>query len=70
MSFRQLVSMNTLSSIVHKWTNTSLMLRIFIGLVVGALLGLFVPQCTPVSILGTVFVSALKAIAPIAGSGG
>ena len=65
MSFRQLVSMNTLSNIVQRWTNTSLMLRIFIGLVVGALLGLVVPQCTPVSILGTVFVSALKAIAPI-----
>ena len=65
MSFRHLVSMNTLSSIVHKWTSTSLMLRIFIGMVVGALMGLFVPQCTFVSILGVLFVSALKAIAPI-----
>lgn len=65
MSFRLLVSMNTLSSIVHKWTSISLMFRILIGMVVGALMGLFVPQCTFVSILGMLFVSALKAIAPI-----
>ena len=41
------------------------MFRILIGMVVGALMGLFVPQCTFVSILGMLFVSALKAIAPI-----
>lgn len=65
MTFCSLVIMNTLSGIVRRWTSTSLMLRILIGLVIGALLGLLVPQCTPVSILGTIFVSALKAIAPI-----
>lgn len=43
----------------------SLVLRIFIGLVIGAVLGLVVPEWTFVGILGSVFVSALKAIAPV-----
>ena len=41
------------------------MLRIFIGLVIGVILGLTVPQWSGISILGLVFVSALKAIAPV-----
>jgi serine/threonine transporter len=40
-------------------------LRIFIGLVIGAVLGLTVPGWTVVGILGEVFVNTLKAIAPI-----
>lgn len=43
----------------------SLMLRIFIGLVIGTILALTVPQLTGIAILGKVFVSALKAIAPV-----
>ena len=43
----------------------SLMLRILIGLVIGAVLGMIVPQWTGISILGQVFVSSLKAIAPV-----
>lgn len=41
------------------------MLRILCGLVIGAVLGLAVPQWTGIGILGHIFVSALKAIAPI-----
>lgn len=41
------------------------MLKIVIGLVIGALIGIFAPGATAVGILGTVFVGALKAIAPI-----
>ena len=51
--------------LLQKWTSTSLVLRIFIGLVIGALLGLVVPEWSGISILGQVFVSALKAIAPV-----
>ena len=51
--------------ILQKWTSMSLVLRIFIGLVIGALLGLLVPEWAGISILGQVFVSALKAIAPV-----
>ena len=47
------------------WTGTSLVLRILGGLVIGAVLGLTVPQWTGIGILGQVFVSALKAIAPV-----
>ena len=48
-----------------KWTETSLVLRIVIGLVVGTILGLLVPSASAIGILGTLFVSALKAIAPV-----
>ncbi len=41
------------------------MIRIAIGLVIGAVLGLLVPQWTGIGILGHIFVSALKAIAPV-----
>jgi len=47
------------------WTSTSLVLRILGGLLIGAVLGLTVPQWTGIGILGQVFVSALKAIAPV-----
>lgn len=48
-----------------KWSETSLVLRIVCGLVVGAVLGFVVPQWTGISILGNVFVGALKGIAPV-----
>ena len=54
-----------LSAIIHKWTSTSLVLRILIGLFIGAIFGLTVPEWTGIGILGQVFVSALKAIAPV-----
>jgi serine/threonine transporter len=41
------------------------MLRILVGLMIGAVLGLLVPEWTAIGILGKVFVSALKAIAPV-----
>ena len=54
-----------ISSIFSKWTRMSLVLRILIGLILGTTLGIAVPQWTAISILGTIFVSALKAIAPV-----
>ena len=50
---------------LEKWNSLSLIVRILIGLVIGALLGVAVPQATEISFLGTLFVGALKAIAPI-----
>ena len=50
---------------LKRWTSVSLVLRIFVGLVIGAVLGLLVPEWTAIGILGKVFVSALKAIAPV-----
>lgn len=47
------------------WTSISLVIRILIGLIIGAALGLIVPQATAIGILGDIFVGALKAIAPL-----
>ena len=49
----------------ESWTNISLVIRILVGLLIGAILGLVVPQATAVGILGDIFVGALKAIAPL-----
>jgi len=53
------------SRLLKKWTGTSLVLRILCGLLIGAALGLLCPKWTGIAILGQVFVSALKAIAPV-----
>ena len=53
------------SKILNWWTSTSLVLRIFIGLVVGAAMGLALPSWHAVGMLGQLFVGALKAIAPL-----
>ncbi|MCD8356483.1 MAG: serine/threonine transporter SstT [Clostridia bacterium] len=54
-----------MGNLVKKWNDTSLILRIVVGLIIGVILALVVPQATAISILGTIFVGALKAIAPI-----
>ena len=52
-------------NIVKKYNETSLILRILIGLVLGLALGIFVKGLTFISLLGDLFVGALKAIAPV-----
>ena len=47
------------------YTKTPLVLRILVGLIIGVVLGLFVPGAGFVAVLGDVFVGALKAIAPV-----
>ena len=54
-----------MSKVLEKWCNSSLVLRIFIGLVIGAALGVVFPKASLIPILGKVFVGALKAIAPV-----
>ena len=51
--------------IIGKWTDSSLILKIIIGIVIGATLGIFAPGYKFIGFLGEIFVSALKAIAPI-----
>jgi len=51
--------------ILSLYTKTPLILRIAVGLVIGVLLGLFVPQASFLTLLGTLFVGALKAVAPL-----
>ena len=52
-------------NIIQKWNSISLVKRIICGLIIGAILGMAVPQASAIGILGTLFVGALKAIAPI-----
>ncbi|MFR7747197.1 MAG: serine/threonine transporter SstT [Eggerthellaceae bacterium] len=55
-----------MKAIVKAWTSLSLIKRILIGLVIGALIGIFGPKdLVVISMLGTLFVNALKAIAPL-----
>ncbi|TKX30292.1 serine/threonine transporter SstT [Campylobacter sp. MIT 12-5580] len=55
-----------LSNLICKYKNGNLILQIFIGIIAGVLLGAFLPEFVPyVSILGDLFIGALKAIAPI-----
>ncbi len=57
--------MNTFKGIVNKYNNTSLILRIVIGLIIGVILGLVIPGLGFFTLLGNMFVRALRAIAPI-----
>ena len=50
---------------LKKWNSLSLVVRIGIGLIIGAILGLTLPGLTWIGVLGKLFVGALKAIAPL-----
>lgn len=55
-----------MKDLLHKWNQVSLVKRILIGLVIGIIFALAIPDATAwVSILGSLFVGALKAVAPI-----
>lgn len=57
--------MNTIKSIGKVWNSISLIKRIIVGLAIGAVLGVFAPGISIIELLGTLFVSALKGVAPI-----
>lgn len=57
--------MKTLLKIFSAWQKCNLMLRILIGIVIGAVLALTLPGQSAISMLGDLFVGALKGIAPI-----
>lgn len=54
-----------MKSIFKAWGNSNLMLRIFIGIVLGSVLALILPGYGAISMLGDLFVGALKAMAPV-----
>ena len=59
-----------MKELVAKWNSISLVLRIVVGLAIGAIIGLVLPSDgsvapTIITLLGTLFVNALKAVAPI-----
>jgi len=54
-----------MKKIVDFYVKSPLILRIAIGLVIGIIFGLLLPQANFITVFGEVFVGALKAIAPI-----
>ena len=52
-------------SFIQKWTESSLILKIIIGMIAGVVLGIIVPQWSFIGFFGKVFVEALKSIAPL-----
>lgn len=55
-----------MKELLKKWNQVSLVKRIIIGLIIGIILAVTIPEAAkPVVILGSLFVGALKAIAPI-----
>lgn len=54
-----------MKNLFSKWNSISLVKRIIVGLIVGIILGLTVPQFTVIALLGDLFVGALKAVAPL-----
>lgn len=55
-----------MKSLISKWNQISLVKRILLGIVLGSILALTIPdEAKWVSILGTLFVGALKSVAPV-----
>ncbi|MBY6086155.1 serine/threonine transporter SstT [Priestia flexa] len=55
-----------MKNLLHKWNQISLVTRIVIGIIVGVVLALTVPEGAKfVTIFGALFVGALKAVAPV-----
>ncbi len=57
--------MKVLKTAFSAYIKFPLVLKILIGLVIGALLGIFLPDVEAIAVLGQLFTGALKAIAPI-----
>lgn len=54
-----------MKTLLLKWNQLSLVKRILAGIIVGIILALSIPNATGFTIFGSLFVSALKAVAPV-----
>lgn len=55
-----------MGNLITKWNQISLVKRIIVGLVIGIILAVMIPEAAkPVTIFGSLFVNALKSIAPV-----
>ncbi|CAM4178700.1 serine/threonine transporter SstT [Paenibacillus alkaliterrae] len=54
-----------MKTLILKWNQLSLVKRIFMGIIVGIILALSIPNATGITIFGSLFVFALKAVAPV-----
>ena len=57
--------MKSLKSVLQSWQQSNLMLRILFGIIIGSVLALILPGHNVISMLGDLFVGALKGIAPV-----
>ena len=57
--------MQFIRNFAKKYNDTSLIVRILIGLALGTVLALLVPDAGWIGIFGSLFVGALKGIAPV-----
>jgi serine/threonine transporter len=64
-TYKQVKSGGRMKSLLNAWNKLGLIQRILIGMAIGLILGLTIPQFTAIGILGNMFVGALKAIAPV-----
>lgn len=56
----------TLKNLINTWNQLSLVKRIIVGLIIGIILAVTIPSTAkPIVIFGSLFVGALKAIAPV-----
>lgn len=54
-----------MKNVWQAWTNINLVTRIIAGIVIGIIFALVLPDVAVIALLGSLFVSALKAVAPI-----
>lgn len=57
--------METVKLLIHRWNSISLIYRILVGLIIGVILALLCPGLDFITLLGNLFVAALKGVAPI-----
>ncbi|SDT09966.1 serine/threonine transporter [Paenibacillaceae bacterium GAS479] len=54
-----------MKALLLKWNQMSLVKRILVGIIAGVILALLLPKATVIGLFGSLFVSALKAVAPL-----
>ena len=54
-----------IKNIIKKYNETNLVVKITIGIILGTILGITIPNISWIEIFGNLFVGSLKAIAPI-----
>lgn len=54
-----------MKNLIGKWNQISLVKRIVVGIIIGIILALTVPSASWITIFGSLFVGALKAVAPV-----
>lgn len=54
-----------MKTFILKWNQVSLVQRILVGIIAGVILALCIPNASGITLFGSLFVSALKAVAPV-----